>query len=100
MNKLIDIAQRKLELLNDYNKHSKELIQLDTAFMMAFEEFKREHQVNDLSELDMEVYKESLRILKDLIKNIQTHEEQLQKEYEIKRHRNKRITDLYKKQMK
>ena len=62
MIKTDEILEKKDELIKKIDK-------LDIEFLIKFSELKKKHNVDDINELDINVYP-SLKILKDIIKNI------------------------------
>ncbi|MCR2044773.1 flagellar export chaperone FlgN [Anaerosalibacter massiliensis] len=62
MIKTDEILEKKDELIKKIDK-------LDIEFLIKFSELKKKHNVDDINELDINVYP-NLKILKDIIKNI------------------------------
>lgn len=101
MKELIDLSTKKLELLKN-NGEAREILELDIAFNKAYKAFLKRNQLDVLNEIDQSKYKEELKSLKTLVTEIYTIENSNMKMKPKKNinQQNKKITNLYKKQMK
>jgi len=101
MKELIDLSTKKLELLKN-NGEAREILELDIAFNKAYKAFLKSNQLNVLDEINQSKYKEQLKSLKTLVTEIYTIENNnmKMKTKKNRRQQNKKITNLYKKQMK
>ena len=104
MKKLIDISTKKLELLKN-NCKTREILELDIAFNKAYNDFLKDNQIESLEALDYNVYRKQLKDLKNIVTEIYSLESENIKpksksEYKKNGVRSKKITNLYKKNMK
>ncbi|HKL43153.1 MAG TPA: hypothetical protein VJ962_11285 [Clostridia bacterium] len=101
MNELIDLSRKKLELLKN-NGEARMILELDIAFNNAYKAFLLENNLKSLAEIDKTKYMEQLKHLKTIVSEIYTiesNESKVQVQSNKKNH-NKKITNLYKKNMK
>lgn len=101
MKELIDLSTKKLELLKN-NGEAREILELDIAFNKAYKNFLERNDLNSLDEMDQSKNLSQLRKLKTVVTEIYTIENKNYKEQtkQNKNIRNKKITNLYKKNMK
>jgi hypothetical protein len=101
MKELIDLSTKKLELLKN-NGEARKILELDIAFNKAYKDFLIENNLKRLEDIDQSKYMEQLRHLKSLVTEIYAIESKkstVQEKQSINS-RNKKITNLYKKNMK
>lgn len=101
MKELIDLSIKKLELLKN-NGEAREILELDIAFNKAYKNFLAEKGLSSLEEIDQVKNVKQLSKLKMIVTEIYTLENKNYKK-EVKQNkntRNKKITNLYKKNMK
>jgi len=102
MKALIDISTRKLELLKS-NGNTREILELDIAFNKAYDDFLKENHVEFLQAIDHDRYKKELKLLKTIVTEIHSIESKSTKCDPTQRKNSvnsKKITDLYKNNMK
>ena len=101
MKELIDLSTKKLELLKN-NGEAREILELDIAFNKAYKDFLNRNDLNALDEIDQTKNLKLLRRLKTIVTEIYTIENKNSKlqQKQNKITRNKKITNLYKKNMK
>lgn len=102
MKKLIDISTKKLELLKK-NGEAREILELDIAFNKAYSDFLKVNHIESLEALDYNVYRKQLKDLKNIVTEIYSLEsENIKQKSKYKKNsvKSKKITNLYKKNMK
>lgn len=101
MKELIDLSTKKLELLKN-NGEAREILELDMAFNKAYKNFLERNDVDSLDEIDQSKYINQLRRLKTVVTEIYTIENENSRiqQKQNKNTRNKKIANLYKKNMK
>lgn len=101
MKELIDLSTKKLELLKN-NGDARKILELDMAFNKAYKNFLDRNNLNSLDAVDHSKYKNELRRLKTIVTEIYTIENKKAKMQQNKNTniKNKKITNLYKKNMK
>lgn len=101
MKELIDLSTKKLELLKN-NGEAREILELDIAFNKAYKDFLKKNNLKSLDEIDRSKYMKQLSRLKTTVTEIYAIESnnlKLQPK-QRKNTRNKKIINLYKKNMK
>ena len=101
MKELIDLSTKKLELLKN-NGEAREILELDISFNKAYTDFLSKNNLNTLDEIDQLKYMDQLKRLKSVVTEIYAIESKNSKiqPNQRKNIRNKKITNLYKKNMK
>jgi|LGOV01.1.fsa_nt_gb secreted PhoX family phosphatase len=100
MNTIINLLEKKLKLLNN-GVLNNEIIEIDILFAKEYDKLLKKFEVKDINDIDKVIFKDDLIKLKKLVKQIiEIEENDNSKKIISDTINNRKITALYKKNMK